>query len=53
MAEKNQTRLRALIQKDARAMLQHFPEELMLRAADEDLTPKAAARLADLIHDVG
>ena len=46
MSEKNQIRLKALTQPRPRAMLQHLPEELLLRARRESLTPIAAARLA-------
>lgn len=46
MSEKNQVRLKALTQPEPRAKLQHFPEELLLRARDENLPPLAAARLA-------
>jgi integrase len=45
MTEKNRRRLRALIQRRPRAMLLHFPRELLRRAQAKSLTPKAAARL--------
>ncbi len=47
MTEKNKKRLAALVQPEARAMLQHFPAELMRRyATAKHLSPLAAARLA-------
>lgn len=47
MTEKNQVRLKSLIQPNNLAMLLHFPEELLQRVQDPEsgLSPLAAARL--------